>query len=148
MSLFDLNLFDLRPTCKETGCELPVISAGYGKYHKRCSYHHKINCNIKGQEHRKFRKEYCENIDGRLGYLCTAKIENAVWQLDVDHWDGNKKNIDPSNFVTFCANCHRYKTFLFGDNIKRNKVTTKPATSDIGEIEEKEKEVARYYQDK
>jgi 5-methylcytosine-specific restriction endonuclease McrA len=56
-----------------------------------------------------------------------------VWQLDVDHWDGNKKNIDPSNFVTFCANCHRYKTFLFGDNIKRVKSKPISNNSDISE---------------
>lgn len=36
-------------------------------------------------------------------------------QLDVDHIDGNKKNSNPENLQTLCANCHRLKTFLNKD---------------------------------
>lgn len=32
-------------------------------------------------------------------------------QLEIDHIDGNKKNNDPSNHRTVCANCHRLKTY-------------------------------------
>ncbi len=37
-------------------------------------------------------------------------------QLDVDHRDGDKANDAPANLQTLCANCHRLKTFLNGDN--------------------------------
>lgn len=52
------------------------------------------------------RKDSCE----RCGFV--AKHE---CQLDVDHIDGNKKNNDPSNYMTLCANCHRLKTQLHRD---------------------------------
>ena len=58
--------------------------------------------------YRKYRKNYCENIDKRLGFPCTT---NIVWDgmLDVDHIDENPSNEDPSNYQTLCACCHRYK---------------------------------------
>lgn len=64
--------------------------------------------------YRKHRKDYCENIDGRLGYECTAKI---VWsgQLDVDHIDGNPTNQTEENLQTLCKNCHSYKTMINED---------------------------------
>ncbi|NDB84204.1 MAG: HNH endonuclease [Alphaproteobacteria bacterium] len=57
-----------------------------------------------------YRKQYCENVDGRLGFLCTSNILIED-QLEVDHIDTNKSNNDPSNLQTLCANCHRYKTY-------------------------------------
>lgn len=56
----------------------------------------------------KYRKDYCENIDGRLGYTCTTTI---VWhgQLDVDHKDGDPSNNEPENLQTLCKCCHSYK---------------------------------------
>lgn len=64
--------------------------------------------------YRKHRKTYCENVDGRLGYECTAKI---VWsgQLDVDHIDGNPTNQAEENLQTLCKNCHSYKTMINED---------------------------------
>ena len=64
--------------------------------------------------YRKHRKDYCENVDGRLGYECTAKI---VWsgQLDVDHIDGNPTNLAEENLQTLCKNCHSYKTMVNED---------------------------------
>jgi len=64
--------------------------------------------------YRKHRKDYCENVDGRLGYECTAKI---VWsgQLDVDHIDGNPTNQAEENLQTLCKNCHSYKTMVNED---------------------------------
>lgn len=52
---------------------------------------------------------YCENIDGRLGFKCTTTI---VWSgmLDVDHIDGNSGNEVEENFQTLCKCCHAYKT--------------------------------------
>ena len=64
--------------------------------------------------YRKYRKTYCENVDGRLGYKCTAKI---VWngQLDTDHVDGNPSNQAEENLQTLCKNCHSYKTMINED---------------------------------
>ena len=59
----------------------------------------------------KYRKNYCENVDSRLGFKCTATI---VWdgQLSVDHIDENHENNDTRNHLTLCHNCHWYKTNL------------------------------------
>jgi hypothetical protein len=62
----------------------------------------------------KYRKTYCENIDGRYGSPCTTTIVGN-FILDVDHIDGNSDNNDPSNLQTLCACCHRVKTKLFED---------------------------------
>jgi hypothetical protein len=52
------------------------------------------------------KKGYCE----QCGFIPVHSC-----QLDVDHKDGNRKNNDPSNYVTLCANCHRLKTFVNKD---------------------------------
>jgi|ETN07SMinimDraft_1059922.scaffolds.fasta_scaffold01896_5 hypothetical protein len=59
--------------------------------------------------YRKFRKDYCENKDSRLGYQCTSTI---VWQgqLDVDHINGNPSDNREVNLQTLCKCCHSYKT--------------------------------------
>lgn len=59
--------------------------------------------------YRKHRKNFCENIDGRLGFTCTTTI---VWagMLDVDHKDGNPANNSEDNLQTLCKCCHAYKT--------------------------------------
>jgi hypothetical protein len=69
--------------------------------------------------YRKYRKDYCENIDSRLGYKCTTTI---VWdgQLDVDHRDEDPSNNNPANLQTLCKCCHAYKSNVF---IKENGVT-------------------------
>lgn len=64
-------------------------------------------------------KPYCENIDGRLGYVCTATIVNQK-QLTVDHINGRDVE-DPHgawNCQTLCHNCHAEKTHQ--DFLKRN----------------------------
>jgi hypothetical protein len=40
-------------------------------------------------------------------------------QLDVDHIDGNRDNNDQGNLQTLCANCHRLKTHVNKDHLKR-----------------------------
>jgi 5-methylcytosine-specific restriction endonuclease McrA len=69
--------------------------------------------------YRKYRKDFCENVDGRLGFVCTTTI---VWegQLDVDHKDENPKNNKQSNLQTLCKCCHVVKGNHF---IKENGVT-------------------------
>ncbi len=56
-----------------------------------------------------YRKDYCENIDGRLGFICST---NVIWEgmLDTDHMDGDPFNNDPANLQTLCKCCHAYKT--------------------------------------
>ena len=58
--------------------------------------------------YRKWRKDYCENIDGRLGFKCTTTI---IWDgmLDTDHIDGNPTNNTKENMQTLCKCCHAYK---------------------------------------
>lgn len=82
----------------------------------------------KARRYKLFKKDYCENVDGRLGFHCTTTIEHSC-MLTVDHKDGNKENNDPENLTTYCACCHNYKTVVFGDhrNIAfRNKATPLP----------------------
>lgn len=64
--------------------------------------------------YRQYRKNYCENIDGRLGYKCTTTI---VWegQLDVDHINGIPTDNRPKNLQTLCSCCHVYKTNISKD---------------------------------
>lgn len=59
--------------------------------------------------YRRYRKDFCENIDGRLGFHCTATI---VWDgmLDVDHINGNPTDNREENLQTLCKCCHAYKT--------------------------------------
>lgn len=73
----------------------------------------------KGREYLKFRKNYCENMDGRLGYICTATIIHPASQLAVDHIDGNRENSDPKNLQTLCHNCHGFKTFRNRDSANK-----------------------------
>jgi hypothetical protein len=75
------------------------------------SISHKLNAK---HPYRRYRKDYCENIDGRLGFQCTTTI---TWDgmLDVDHIDGHYKNNDPLNLQTLCKCCHAYKTNLYKD---------------------------------
>lgn len=68
----------------------------------------------------KFRKDYCENIDSRLGFVCPTPKElylavSAI--LQVDHIDGNPHNNDEKNCQTFCVLCHTYKSWTSGDMV-------------------------------
>ena len=82
-----------------------AISKGFDNYVDYCNSKH---------PYRFARKEYCENIDGRLGDPCTTTIVGN-YLLDVDHIDGNPSNNDPANLQTLCACCHRVKTRKYED---------------------------------
>ena len=119
-------------TCKFIGCN--TLGQHLGKYNKDgtirrrslCSNHHYIYTAAKKglnknqwknsfHKYKKYRKEYCENIDGRLGFKCTATIVNPYWQLDADHINGNPTNNEEANIQTLCSNCHRMKTMISAD---------------------------------
>lgn len=97
------------PTCKKKVEVFGSDHKGVLKYTVFCKDHvGSINTYLI------FRKNYCENIDERLGFKCTTTI---FWQgmLDVDHIDGNSDNNDPKNLQTLCKCCHAYKTNKYGD---------------------------------
>lgn len=64
--------------------------------------------------YRRHRKQFCENIDGRLGYVCESVIRLDA-QLEVDHVDGNPKNNNTKNLQTLCMLCHKFKTLANKD---------------------------------
>lgn len=95
--------------------------------------------------HLQWRKTYCENIDGRLGFICTTNIhydppltKDTKWivdygypqpMLEVDHINGNPfdEPTDGSNFQTLCSCCHKYKTWKSGDGLTAGRKQVKPA---------------------
>jgi len=101
-SVYEKNAVDFEREAKIKAKELGVSYAKYIKYKGT------------GSEYLMFREEYCENIDGRLGHVCTTTIV-IDGQLQVDHIDGNPGNNNRSNHQTFCADCHIIKTHLNED---------------------------------
>lgn len=124
-----------RPVCINHGCDKPVAfnhrsATGHRTLRSVCSTCHvtgygKANKNGEIGKYPtgviSFKKTYCENNDGRLGYMCTATIM-GTHQLELDHIDGNHINNFPHNVQTLCKNCHSHKSGLFGDH-KKNKET-------------------------
>ncbi|AGH32158.1 HNH endonuclease [Vibrio phage 11895-B1] len=58
-----------------------------------------------------YKRDVCE--------LC-GFIPKHSCQLDVDHKDNDKFNIDMDNLQTLCANCHRLKTYNNKDWLTRD----------------------------
>ena len=106
-----------------------------GKYRKDGSiirrkycykHHYKLTAAKKGMSsnqwlnsfhsYKKYRKNYCENIDSRLGFKCTTTIVDIWYQLETDHIDENHANDVEDNMQTLCACCHRIKTKYANDN--------------------------------
>lgn len=113
-----LNTNSTIPKCSNDGCEKPRMWQGGYKndgskvYKKLCA-----SCNTAKwiNKYVQHKKDFCENIDGRLGYKCTTKLMFSG-QLQVDHVDGNPYNNIPRNLQTLCACCHIYKTNIMGDS--------------------------------
>lgn len=86
----------------------------------------------------RYRKTFCENVDGRLGFVCTytpptreqlsvlPNIEETFkgW-LQVDHKDGNHTNNTEENLQTLCACCHTVKTAMSKDYATPGRKTRK-----------------------
>jgi 5-methylcytosine-specific restriction endonuclease McrA len=121
--MMETLLNNVRPKCQVPGCNKTAQNAGYERWRKAswvkekfgveegyvCHAHHCTKYEIGGWEYKQFRKTYCENTDGRLGYICTATIINEG-QLDADHINGDPSDNREENIQTLCANCHRVKT--------------------------------------
>jgi hypothetical protein len=112
------------PTCQSVlpsgalcGCPAHVVrNNGHGKVDYRkvngfwiCSSHYKKITRNNTGHYTNHKKNYCENIDGRLGFKCQCNIVDDC-QLSVDHKDGDHNNDDPDNLQTLCHNCHAVKT--------------------------------------
>ena len=111
--------------CEAPGCQRQAVPTGNIrkkdglKTRQRYCYHHKkVFYNIVGFEYVKYKKDYCENVDGRLGFKCTATIIDGC-QLQVDPGNGNHYDNSKDNCQTLCSNCHSYKTMMSGDNTNR-----------------------------
>ena len=84
----------------------------------RCAKHHSLRYGLKGWDYKQYRKDYCENRDGRLGFTCTSTIINPEWQLDADHINGDHdshKYLGAAAIQTLCKCCHAYKTLIEQD---------------------------------
>ena len=98
-----------------------ALSAGFDNYADYLE-HQAIQAGFKSytaytnstHPYRRHRKTFCENVDGRLGYVCESVIRLDA-QLEVDHIDGNPKNNDASNLQTLCMLCHKFKTLANKD---------------------------------
>lgn len=119
-----------RPICSIPDCGRPAQSAGErGKIRWRrtkwmkelfpesegyaCHKHHSIKHGLDGWEYKVYRKSYCENVDGRLGFTCTTNIIDPEWQLDTDHINGDPlshRTMGADAMQTLCKCCHAIKT--------------------------------------
>lgn len=103
--------------CGELCRNVGTKKDGSVKYGVRCGRCHDIRYGIR--PYLIHEKTYCENIDGRLGFVCTANIVHQK-QLTVDHINGRNVE-DPHgawNCQTLCHNCHTMKTHH--DFLERN----------------------------
>tara|TARA_R100000049_G_C1852617_1_gene19265 strand:+ start:55 stop:462 length:408 start_codon:yes stop_codon:yes gene_type:complete len=101
------------------------IAELYGGEGYICHKHHAIKYGMGGWDYKIHRKEFCENIDGRLGFNCKAEIIDYELQIDVDHIDGNSTNNDPKNLQSLCKNCHAIKTQQSKDYLTPGRKTLK-----------------------
>lgn len=103
--LTNLDPAKRKALCAECG---PVRIQSKGKGQWGCGVAASSRQNKRRKPWRLAKKDYCESP------TCKSVVEHPC-QLDVDHVDGDKKNNDPSNLMTLCANCHRLKTMVNED---------------------------------
>ena len=109
------------PTCVNQGCNNNVIVRDWKYY----SFKHVCsNCNSRHKKGlpmrhgvKSYKKRYCENIDGRLGFECPVRTDfnfpNNV--LHGDHIDGDHENNKMENLQPLCSICHMIKGQKSGD---------------------------------
>ena len=118
-TLWGPDIVNTAPKCVEPGCNAYADNAGNSRYHKYCSMHHKRKYLMNGWSYKQHRKDFCENQDGRLGFVCDCTIREHM--LTVDHIDGDHNNDDMENLQTLCWNCHRWKTMVNEENLPMHK---------------------------
>ena len=109
------------PKCVNEGCdnEVAVREWKYLSFKSECSRcmnARKRGIKIEGVIIHK--KDYCENVDGHLGFECPVSKEewvNYPMALDLDHIDGDHYNNSPANVKTYCKLCHMRKGHNDGD---------------------------------
>lgn len=84
--------------CKKNGVSRVTGDQLYKSYCGSCS---KAKHGKQERPNKFLKKDVCSFCGFKANHPC---------QLDLDHIDGNRKNNDPSNHQTLCANCHRLKT--------------------------------------
>jgi len=121
-----------RPKCSIKGCTNYAHNSGRRKdgsivWRKNpddlthrgyiCMEHHEARL-WEYKQYRLFKKDYCENEDGRLGFVCPVTVTKKIYPVmsyEVDHIDGNPSNWKQENLQTLCPICHGIKTRLFKD---------------------------------
>ena len=113
------------PKCVNDGCDRNVAirhwsAQGDPSLKTECSkcYNTRIkNIPIDGIVYHK--KNYCENCDGILGFICpmdkSRYLEFSCHIYHLDHIDGNHHNNTLENLKTFCSICHTRKGKENGD---------------------------------
>ena len=113
------------PICVNVGCEREVAIRDWKvsgipsvrSECSRCATKRKNGQRIPGVTFHK--KNYCENRDKQLGFLCPLdperyhELPGDVY--DMDHIDGDHFNNDPKNLQTLCKVCHAMKGKASGD---------------------------------
>jgi len=100
-----------RPLCFEHYYATLAVKKGMDPADWRNSY----------KEYRYNMKNYCENIDGRLGFKCTTTIILYCGMLENDHKNGVPFDHSPSNMQTLCSCCHKYKSNIYKDYATRGR---------------------------
>lgn len=109
------------PKCVNEGCNNSVIVRDWKYYSfkhlcSNCTFRMKNNLPpLPGITY--YKKKYCENKDGRLGFTCPVKedFEFPHSVLHGDHIDGNHENNNVNNLQTLCSICHHLKGLHTGD---------------------------------
>ena len=114
---------DSRPRCCVDGCNNyakinNTKKNGNFAYKKRCNAHHQKKYKMGRHRYSAFKKAFCENVDGRLGFICNTVIHHSC-MLSVDHINGNNRDDSEENLQTLCLNCHSFKTITEGDHLPK-----------------------------
>ena len=80
---------------------------------KKAGFDNHVDFRNSKHKYLKYRLTYCENIDGRLGFVCTTSIVDSA-MLEVDHINNVHNDNSKGNHQTLCNCCHSYKTRYFG----------------------------------
>lgn len=128
------------PECINIGCCAIValrhitVSGVYSFFTEcsRCKKYRAQGYNFEDIGIVQWKKDYCENQIGMLGFKCPVKIEDLdatdisgeqlrqIYRscLQYDHIDGDGHNNTPENVVTLCSICHQIKSVISGDTLR------------------------------